>query len=70
MIPGKCFYCDRVAVVLCDFLAEATADAAQTRTCDRPVCNEHRKKVGHFCYRRKNKKASDTIDYCKEHAAP
>ncbi len=63
MIPGKCHYCDRVAVVLCDYLSVDPPN----KTCDRPVCNEHRMKMGHFCYRTKNKSRSDTIDYCKEH---
>lgn len=72
MTPA-CHYCPKPAVVFCDHFEgkgglSVVKDGKALQTCDRPICNEHRRKVGHVCYRGKNKKLSDTIDHCKVHA--
>lgn len=55
--PVKCAFCDQPAQYLCD-----------APGCDAPMCPQHRNKIGHLCYRGKNKNLSGTIDFCPEHA--
>jgi hypothetical protein len=66
-----CHYCDRPAVVYCDFIADARPVLRNetVHTCSRALCPDHRKKVGHVCDRSRRTKnnQSDTIDHCKEH---
>ncbi len=69
----KCYYCEGGATVFCDFVIGATYSGAgkpkTVVTCDRPICNFHRRKVGHICdrSRRTTNNNSDTIDHCKAH---
>ena len=50
----KCYVCGKPAPYLCDYVLEF---GLENPTCDRPMCAEHRVKIG------------PNIDYCKEHAA-
>lgn len=59
----KCHYCDSEAVAYCDYPLYGDP----ILTCSRAICNHHRRHVGHLCYRGKNKKLSDSIDYCSYH---
>lgn len=68
-----CYVCRKPATALCDYTLGPRAIPASTfdkafsiATCDRPMCDEHRVRVGHICNRSK-KSQSDTIDYCQEH---
>lgn len=64
-----CYYCDRPAIVLCDYVEPIKPRGLEEPPypCSRALCAEHRRKVGHMCSRGRNKNLSDTIDYCKEH---
>jgi hypothetical protein len=74
----KCFYCEREATRLCDFVVKRHASAAVAArvpeaivTCDRAICNEHARVVGHMCERsrRTTNNVSDTFDVCMGHWA-
>lgn len=73
MSAKTCYYCSAPAVVLCDFLVSSSSlifgNAGPLQTCDRPICGEHRRRVGHVCDRSRRTKnnQSNTIDHCKEH---
>jgi len=49
----KCYICGHPAPYLCDYVLEF---GLENPTCDRPMCNAHRVKIG------------NDIDYCLEHA--
>jgi len=54
--PGKCAYCDRPHIALCDWLL-----IKEKRTCDKPLCKIHAMKpIPEFG------KVTD-IDYCPDH---
>lgn len=69
---GPCHYCGRPATFLCDF------PVGKDRTCDRPICADHRTKVasGIACSRGRGKSGHKgccqpfTIDHCREHGEP
>lgn len=65
--PKKCHYCDNPAIFICDFIVNRTT---RPGSCDRALCNDHRRKIGHICdrSRRTTNNQSDTIDNCPEHA--
>lgn len=63
--PTTCHYCDRAAVAYCDFVVRR--QGVHVWTCDRAICSDHLQRVGFICFRGRNKKASDTVDHCKEH---
>lgn len=63
LFPVLCHYCSNPAVAYCDYIMETRPLVG----CDRAICNAHRAKKGHVCYRSKNKKMSDSIDYCTAH---
>lgn len=70
--PPRCHYCEKPAVVYCDFVLNPRVvfrAPAELATCDRALCVEHRRHVGHMCdrSRRTTNNHSDTIDYCPEH---
>ena len=51
----KCYICGKSATALCDHSDYGLGAQRVLKTCDRPMCNEHRHRVG-----------KDT-DYCDEH---
>ena len=65
--PRKCAYCHRQARHLCDY----PIDSVTGKTCDKPLCEEHRVQVGSsfLCRRGRGKGCHfDTIDRCPGHA--
>lgn len=65
--PSTCAYCDRPAEYFCDYITDPRTD----RTCDKPLCEEHRTRVGGgmICGRGKRGGCQPfTIDYCPGHA--
>lgn len=67
--PKPCFYCKRPSVALCDFVLTTTAaeasillkegaPAPKERTCDRPMCETHRKAI------------AKNVDHCVWHTDP
>lgn len=98
-MSDTCFYCDRPAVYLCDFVlqwgaySQAVVDAAKDKnmgadefakvmidgmakpdaiiheTCDRPLCEAHRKQIGQrFVCGTIEGAGADTVDLCPGHA--
>jgi hypothetical protein len=65
MAGVSCHYCDRPAIYLCDFIADARAGARQT--CDRPLCEAHRVPRG-VTFASGKGGWQDTIDVCPGHA--
>lgn len=71
-LPGfdPCGWCARPALYLCDF------PTGPGKTCDAPVCGEHRHQHGVFrvTYRslggRRRRGTAETIDYCPNHMPP
>ena len=58
------------AIAWCDFIEHRPlALLGAVKICDRPICAEHRRLVGHMCDRSRRTKNnhSDTIDYCVDH---
>jgi hypothetical protein len=68
--PTTCHYCPKPAVAYCDFPVNRFGLLRELVTCDRAICEDHCRRVGHICARGRNKKLSGTIDYCKEHHQP
>jgi hypothetical protein len=69
-ITDTCLWCDRLATVYCDAVIGCirpdiidSIDNVTMLTCDAPMCNKHRRKVGHVCG-----EDPDTIDRCPAHA--
>lgn len=68
--PTTCHYCPKPAVAYCDFIVVGPRGTTGIQTCDRAICADHCRRVGHICARGRNKKLSGTIDHCKEHHEP
>ena len=76
----RCYYCRRQAVYLCDFVLTGPAERQKmqsagmtgdemlsaTRTCDRPLCQEHRVNLGQVFFCGKDG-GIVTEDYCPGH---
>lgn len=69
--PERCNYCEKPAVVYCDYVAPSKHRLLNRamKICDRPICADHRRLVGHMCdrSRRTTNNRSDTIDHCRAH---
>ena len=79
----RCFYCDRPATLLCDFVLGLPTDGyerspdgtvylvakiAPMHTCDMPLCRDHAQHRGNIHIKaRKPIGGFDTIDHCPEH---
>jgi hypothetical protein len=48
--PAPCHYCSKPSIALCDFYGTILK-----KTCDRPICGDHRVKIG------------PNVDHCKVH---
>lgn len=71
--PDACHYCGAKAIAWCDWIdreqMRTARDSTPVKTCDRPLCTQHVRKVGHICVRgrRGHHAGCDTIDHCREH---
>lgn len=61
----KCTYCDREATHECDFILDMRC--MPMKTCDRPLCEEHRTETGRLFFCGKDG-GIDTRDMCPSHA--
>lgn len=68
-MSDTCHYCDRPALYLCDFVLRCSVIEGTAETCDRPLCEAHRKQIGQrFVCGTIEGAGADTVDLCPGHA--